>query len=69
MSGATMYPSMIWKNGLWLASRAGRSASTTFSNGTSWWAAAPAMTSRARPSSSRNVGSPARLTRSTTVAA
>ena len=46
---------ITWKSGEWLRLRAGRSASTSFSNGRSWCAQAASAVRRTRASSSRNV--------------
>ena len=65
--GAFCRLSITWNSGRWRELRSGLRASTSFSKGTSWWAWASRAVSKARPSSSRNVGSPARLVRSASV--
>ncbi len=65
--GAFCSTTRTWKSGVRDRSRSGCSSSTSFSKGRSWCAKAPWATSRRRPSSSRNDGSPDRSARRTRV--
>ncbi len=65
--GAFCKANITWNSGDTPSRRSGRSASTTFSKGRSWWAKAPSTVSCTRPSSSRKDGSPERSVRSASV--
>ena len=56
-----------WVSGWCAIDRVGFSASTSTSNGRSWWSYASRLRLRTRASTSRNVGCPVRSTRSTSV--
>ncbi|CAM4039265.1 hypothetical protein COSO111634_31780 [Corallococcus soli] len=66
-TGVLSSTSVTWKKGVWPAIRGGCSASTSFSNGTSWCAYAPSVTAFTRRSSSTKDGSPSNCVRSTSV--
>ncbi|PWS51575.1 hypothetical protein DLE01_11215, partial [Streptomyces sp. FT05W] len=59
--------SMVWNSGWWFCARTGSRASTSRSNGTSWWAYAARSNSRTRSRTSAKEGSPLRSVRRTRV--
>ncbi len=59
-AGVFCTTSTTWNSGGWTRSRGGWSASTSPSNGSSWWAKASSVASRVRARSVATVGSPRR---------